>query len=105
MPKPGNSSAIVVGKLLSTEGFTHHVANQIKRYALKNATPRQIKNHKEIKESFSEVMKKLNKPDKMIVGAYIKILTGMSLDTGLRIGLTCYAVDIDKNKEEPKHKD
>jgi len=32
MPSKGNSSAIIVARLLATEGFTDHTGNEVERY-------------------------------------------------------------------------
>jgi hypothetical protein len=40
------NSAIVIARLLSTEGFTEHTSQAVKRYALGQATPGQIRRWK-----------------------------------------------------------
>jgi len=90
------NSAIIVARLLDTEGFSSHVASQVKRYALKNARRDQVKRYREVKAEFSEIMQKLTKGERMIVGAYIRILKGMSFDTALKIGLTAHAVECEE---------
>jgi len=104
MPKPGNNSALVVARLLDAEGFSAHVAQQVKRYSLKQARREQVKRYVDVKREFSEIMAKLTKGERMVVGAYIRILKGMSFDTGLKIGLTAYAVECEERRaeEEPK---
>lgn len=92
------NSAIVVARLLGTEGFTPHTASQVKRYALRGATSLQTKRYRDVKREFGEIMARLTKGERMIVGAYIRILKGMSFDTALKIGLTAHAVDCEERR-------
>jgi len=91
-------SSVVIARLLSTEGFSAHVASEVKRYALKHATRYQGKRYREVKAEFSEIMQRLTKSERMIVGAYIRTLKGMSFDVALRIGLTAYAVECEESR-------
>jgi hypothetical protein len=94
MPRKGNAnSALIVARLLDTEGFSAHVASEVKRYSLRNARPEQLRRYREVKAEFSGIMQRLTKQERLLVGAYIRILKGMSFDTGLKIGLTAHVVE------------
>ena len=63
MPDTGNSkprvnSAVVIARLLGTEGFTDHVAAQVKRYWMHRSglTERQRKSIERLKKEFGEIM-------------------------------------------------
>lgn len=89
MRSPGTKSAVVVARLLGTEGFTDHVANQVKRYALRRATKGQRQRWRAIRKAFHDtIVPKLSEGDKRVLGKFIGIMKKMSMDAGLRIGLT-----------------
>lgn len=52
--KPKINSAVVVARLLGTEGFTDHVANEVKRYWMHRSglTDRQRKSIERLKTEF-----------------------------------------------------
>lgn len=88
--QPQANSAVCIARLLSTEGFTDYIGQQVKRYALRNATDHQRRSFLRTQRRFKRVMQKLDRDEKKIVGAFIRNLEGMGFDTGLRIGLTAY---------------
>lgn len=84
------NSAIVIARLLSTEGFSPHVANEVKRYMLRNATAEQLRRWKKKKRAMSAFMKNVSDGDKLIVGAFIGALCQMNFNAGLKIGMTAF---------------
>ena len=78
--------------LLGVSGFTAYSAGQIKKYWYHKSglTKRQQQHVGELKEQFSESLKQLSKPERLVVGKYIGLLQKVSFDTGLRMGLTTF---------------
>jgi hypothetical protein len=100
MPGPKNQSAIVVARLLSTEGFTDHLSGEIVKYALKQATQGQRQRFRRNKKMFSAMVKeKLTDADKLIMGKYFGCRLKMALDAGLRMGLTAFLNLPDEERE------
>lgn len=101
MPKQGgNNSAIIIARLLDSEGFSAYTAQQVKRYSLRNATDQQAERYEKVKKRFSEIMKSHSLEERMLIGAYIRILQKMAFDSGLKIGLTAYAVECEEKRKE-----
>ena len=97
MPSP-LKSAVVIGRLLSTEGFSDFLANQIDRYEQHNIlTDRQKLRYQQTAKSARVALGTLTTEQKAVVGKFIQWQKRMSFDTGLRIGLTAHAV---KNGKE-----
>ena len=99
------NSAVVIARLLSTEGFTDHVASEVRRYALRQATKDQRKRYKRRKQAFAAMLRcKLDPAEKLLLGKVISALCKMHFDTGLRIGLTAHAHEhskpVELNQEE-----
>ncbi len=89
-PKPRVNSAVVIARLLGTEGFTDHVAAQVKRYWMHRSglTDRQRRSIERLKKEFGVIMNdKLGEGERLIVGKYFGLLMRMQFDTGLKIGL------------------
>lgn len=87
--KPRVQSAVVIARLLGTEGFTDHVAAQVKRYWLHRSglTDRQRKSIERLKKEFGEIMHGMTEGQRLIIGKYIGLLMRMQFDTGLKIGI------------------
>lgn len=85
----GNKSVTKVAQLLGAEGFTPHVASEIKRYWMRRSglTGRQQRHIKARREAVSEIMSRLSESDRLVVGKYIGLLQKMAFDSGLKIGL------------------
>lgn len=88
-PKPRVNSAVVIARLLGTEGFTDHVAAQVKRYWMHRSglTDRQRKSIERLKKEFGEIMHGMNEGQRLIIGKYFGLLMRMQFDTGLKIGI------------------
>lgn len=112
-------SAAVVAQILSAEGFSEYLANEVKRYWMKQiCNPRAIARARHKKTAFSELVKeKLNEGDRVILGKFISLVEKMAFDTGIRVGLAAFMygarvadADIDAHVEvvkqwnEGKHK-
>ena len=91
-------SSVVIAKLLDSEGFTDYVANQIEQYWRHNAglTERQQQQIVRLEKSLSDFMRDKTEGEKQVIGRFIGLHKKMSFDTGLRIGLTAFAVSTDK---------
>ena len=101
MSKPLNS-AVVIARLLGTEGFTDYVANSVHKYWRKSSglSPRQQNKLKHLEENMTGICKKLSEGDKMVLGRFISYHKKMSFDTGLKIGLTCILHEDAKDVEK-----
>lgn len=99
-------SSVVIAKLLGSEGFTDHVGNAIERYWKKTVMRRQAsRKFARIEKEFSALItEKMDMKERMLLGRFIALHKRMSFDTGLRIGLTAYALKVDKPVEldEPR---
>lgn len=91
--KKSYKSGAVIAKLLSTEGFTEHLANMIDVYWRHAAgfTPGQRKQYVELQQEFGEIMSELSVGDRMVVGKFIGYQAKSKFDTGLKIGLGAFA--------------
>jgi hypothetical protein len=94
MPETGNkrprvNSAVVIARLLGTEGFTDHVANEVQRYWKHRSglTERQRKSIDRLKKEFGEIMHGMTEGQRLIIGKYFGLLMRMQFDTGLKIGI------------------
>jgi len=92
-------SAVVIAKLLDTEGFSDHVANQVEKYWLHIVNSSARKKHRRLERNIGEMCKKLDDGEKLILGKFISMHKAMSFQTGLRIGLTTFAQKCDKTFE------
>ena len=105
--RPGNNSAVVIAKLLDTEGFTDYTANRCEAWWLRNRvkTEGQHRRIEKLEQSFSEMAAKLTQAEKYLLGKFIGLRMKQSFETGIAIGLTVAAVqnskDIDQLKEQP----
>jgi hypothetical protein len=96
MPKPINSS-VVIAKMLDSEGFSDHVANQVERYWMRNiCNPRARKKYRKLDADIAAMCSKLTDGEKYILGKFIALHKRMSFDTGLRIGLSAFATKTNK---------
>lgn len=96
--KPPLHSAIAIARLLSTEGFTDHVANMVEKYWLRNAglTHRQARQIERLDDELTKLCQKLTEGEKRVLGRFIGLHKKMSFDTGLKIGITAFAKQHDK---------
>lgn len=95
MPRRSIRSAAVIAKLLACEGFTDHLAGEIKRYwyaACCRATPQSRRRILKAKRAFTELVKaKLTDTDRLILGKWMSVFARMQFETGLRLGLMAHA--------------
>ena len=91
-------SSVVIAKLLSSEGFTDHVANEVERYWKHSSglTDRQQRKIEQLERDLSELCANMTTGQRMVLGRFIGLQKKMSFETGLRIGLTAHAVKHDK---------
>ena len=87
------NSAVVIARLLSTEGFTDRLANAVEKYWLKNTglSKRQQHQIKRLDVELSKMAADLSEGEKRVLGRFIALHKKMSFDTGLRIGMTLAA--------------
>lgn len=95
-------SAVVIARLLATEGFTDHTANVVEKYWKKKSglTARQEKQLAQLEKKFSKFMANVSIEDRLVIGRFIGLHKKMSFDTGLKIGLQAFATKMDKEIEE-----
>lgn len=90
-------SSVFIARLLDSEGFSDFVANQVERYWKRSICDRRhLRKYGKLDKDITEMCKKLTEGEKTILGKFIALHKKMSFDTGLRIGLTAYAVKNDK---------
>lgn len=101
--KPHINSAVVIARLLGTEGYTDFVANQVKRYWMRRSglTDRQRDSIERLKDSFGQIMAKVSEGERLIIGRYFGLLMKMQFETGLKIGLQAFA-QLNGNKIDPE---
>ena len=98
------NSAVVIARLLSTEGFSDRVSNHIEKYFKKNSSLsyRQKKQLDRLEKELSDMCMKLTEGEKQVLGRFIGLHKKMSFHVGLKIGLTSWAcknskqVDVDE---------
>lgn len=94
-------SAVIIARLLDSEGFTDHTAQAVMRYGTSLATPQTKKRYKRVRKNAKEVLNRLTPAERMLVGRFISHQLRAGFDCGLRVGLTAYAVANDKDAETP----
>ncbi len=95
------NSAIVIARLLGTEGFTDHTANEVERYFRNRSglNDRQKKAISLLDKEVSNIMRHLTKGECLVIGKFIGLHKKMSFDTGLKIGLQAFATKEAKSVE------
>ena len=94
--RPQINSVVAIARLLDGDGFTEHVANQVRRYWNHCVAPtdrqreRWAKKEKTFKETVSP---HLTDAQKTALGEFITLQEKRSFDAGLRIGLTTRMYD------------
>lgn len=88
--KHAPNSAVVIARLLGTEGFSDYVANGVEQYWRKKSglSARQRKQIERLDKEVARIMAAASEGDRQIMGRFIGLHKKMSFDTGLRIGLT-----------------
>jgi len=87
----GANSAIVVAKLLGTEGFSEHTADQVDRFARRQMGKREQERHDKTERAMAKVCANLDDVVKLVIGKFITLHKKMAFETGVRIGLTAMA--------------
>ena len=114
LPKSKGNSVVgslsQVLRLLDCEGFTDYTLNQIQKFTLRDEkqTAARSKTRLEIKRKFSELMRKQSSDHRETVSAFIASQCGISLQAGLKMGLSAGLVswwdetglESDANEEE-----
>jgi hypothetical protein len=95
-------STVVLAKFLSSEGFSDHLANEIERYYKANAglTKRQRRQIESLERSIAKLANSMEPGDRLVMGRFIGLHKKMSFDTGLRMGLMCFAKKCETEIEE-----
>jgi len=95
-------SAVVIARLLGTEGFSDFVANQVEHYWRRRSglTARQHRQIERLDQDMSRIMSEFSDGDRLVVGRFIGLHKKMSFDTGLKIGLQAFAQKCNKRIEE-----
>src|ERR1044071_5949512 len=103
--RPRVKSAVVIAKLLGTEGFTEHVANEVKRYWMHRSglTERQQRSIVRLKKEFGEIMHSLDEGERLIVGKYFGLLMRQQFDVGLKIGIQTIATITEHDVDASPH--
>ena len=95
--KPAPRSSVVIARLLASQGYDSYVAEQIERYNRKTSglSNRQKQALDETAKELSEMCKKLTKAERLLLGRFIGYQCRINFDTGLKIGLACFAIKHD----------
>ncbi len=95
-------SSVVIARLLDSEGFTDHTANQIERYWKKVArlSPRQQRQILRLEKEIASMAAGLTEGQRLAMGRFIGLHKKMSFETGLRIGLTAYLMRVRQTAED-----
>jgi hypothetical protein len=98
MRATGKRSAVVIARLLATEGFTDHTANQVERYWKEKSglNRRQQRQISRLEDEISALAKDLSVTQRLALGRFIGLHKKMSFDAGLKIGLQAFAQRMDK---------
>lgn len=102
MKRPIKSS-VVVARLLESEGFTAHAANEVIRYSRRITHPSVQRRYERNSRAAKEALRGLDEGTKAIVGKFINHQMRIAFDAGLRIGLTAHAVLNDKECDGIPH--
>lgn len=88
------NSAVVIGRLLDTEGFTPYVANRCENWWKRNRvkTEGQHRRIARLEKAFSELAEKLTEAEKHLMGKFIGLKIKQGFEAGIAIGLTVSAV-------------
>lgn len=88
------NSAVFIGKLLDTEGFSDYTANRVEQWWIRNRvkTNGQHQRLKKLEESFSEMCQKMTQAEKYLLGKFIGLKVKQGFEAGIAIGLTVSAV-------------
>jgi hypothetical protein len=99
---PGKRSAVVIARLLATEGFTDHTANQVERYWKERSglNARQRRQIERLEAEVSALTKDMTVAQRLALGRFIGLHKKMSFDVGLKIGMQAFAQRTDKPIEE-----
>ena len=90
-------SAVIIGRLLGTEGYSSFVHNQVTRYWRRKVMHKQAeKKLSRLEDDFSSIMAEMTEADRLVIGKFISLRSQMSFDTGLRLGLTAFAFERDR---------
>lgn len=102
-------SLAIVAQWLGAEGFNEYVARGIEYYEKSRVmNERQRTKFERIRKALSVVMRKLEEPDRLVVGKFIQMKAHMSFDAGLRIGLLKHIQEVDEGsggRGDPKERD
>lgn len=96
-------SAVVVAKLLDTEGFTDYTANQAERWWKENRvkTQRQVRQVASVERAIAAWAQELPTEKRLLLGKFVGMKCKQGFECGLAIGLTCMAVQNDRPVEMP----
>lgn len=94
-------SAVAICRLLSTEGFTDHTANEVERYWRESSglTGRQKRQIEKLERELTELCFPMSVGQRMVLGRFIGLHKKMSFETGLRIGLGVSAVRLQRDED------
>ena len=95
MAKPRTvNSAVVIAKLLDTEGFTDFTANRVENWWKHNRvqTEGQRRRVEKLEAAFSKFAAELTQQERYLMGRFIGMKAKQNFECGIAIGLTVAAV-------------
>jgi hypothetical protein len=96
MAKPrAVNSAVVIAKLLDTEGFTDFTANRVENWWKHNRvqTDGQRRRVEKLEDAFSKFAADLTQQERYLLGKFIGMKCKQNFECGIAIGLTVAAVN------------
>lgn len=87
------NSAVVIAKLLDTEGFTDYTANRCEQWWKRNRvkTDGQHRRIAKLEAALTELASKMSEAEKLLLGKFIGMKIKQGFETGMAIGLTVSA--------------
>lgn len=82
-------TSATLAKILKTEGWTDHLANEVERYIFGCVTTeRQRRQAERVEAAFKrEIVPRLSEGDRMVLGRFLSLKMAVGFDAGLRTGL------------------
>jgi hypothetical protein len=87
------NSAFQIAKAMDCEGFTDHTASLVERYWKRNVmTYRKARQIARLEQALADMAANMSVGDRLVLGKFVGLHKKMAFDTGLRMGLTCMAM-------------
>lgn len=85
--KAGPATSAVLARMLDSEGFSDHVANQVQGYWQRANTEKDVVEVERLRRGISHLTAAMSEADRKLLGQFIGLHMKMGFDAGLRMGL------------------